>query len=61
MKQLVFLLGLLAGGALAAGIAVFVRHGGHEAARTLLEFAAASGCVVLVGLALLYASGSISY
>jgi hypothetical protein len=61
VKQLAFLLALLVGCAFTGVTAVFFRHGPREAARVAFEIGGVSGALVLVGLALLYASGSISY
>jgi hypothetical protein len=59
VKQLACLVGLIIGGELVGVIAAFIAHGRREAARTALELTAATGCVLVIGLALLYTSASI--
>jgi len=59
VKQLACLVGLVVSGELAGVIAAFVAHGRREAARTALELTAMTGCVLVIGLALLSVSASI--
>jgi len=53
--------GVLVSCVLPRGIAILFRYGRREAARTAVEFVVVSGAAVLIGVALLFASGSLDY